>query len=498
MFFEVVRYKQASRSTTFPRVTLMADPWDDYGYKTTFSATFHERNDTPPRALRGLKILQRGSEKTRLALSFERLPDDYCSLGASAEYYHSLQALPSATIDEILIALRDVTRDASVYETFKTEPGFEISLLRFQEARDALAEGIRLFQGISVVDELDFAFTFTTKAAGFLAAHEVSLEFGRNRPLGRTAVLIGPNGAGKTSLLGRLAYCLLGLVDSERSEVLSPMPRLPGGVLAISWSAFDRFEIPRGTLPTRYFYCGLRVFESPDVLTGHEPRSLGQGRSRYERLDLHHAIRQAAEALAEFSTSDREWLLDALTRMRLGEAALCRTVAEATGVEVFASALGCFSAGQQLVIYTLVHLRARLSPGTMVLFDEPEAHLHPALLSMLIRELNSLLTERDSFAILATHSPLLLQEIPSRQVVILEVEGGRPRIRLYQGETFGETISLLLERVFKVGGEQRNWRTILDGYRDHNQLDDLRSVLKEALNLPLSGLFDDDSTEPSE
>ena len=108
MFFEVVRYKQASRATTLPRVTLMADPWDDYGYKTTFSATFHEGHDTPPRALRGLKILQRGSERTRLASSFESLSGDYCSLGSSAEYYRSLQALEPATIDEILIALRDV------------------------------------------------------------------------------------------------------------------------------------------------------------------------------------------------------------------------------------------------------------------------------------------------------------------------------------------------------------------------------------------------------
>jgi predicted ATP-dependent endonuclease of OLD family len=49
---------------------------------------------------------------------------------------------------------------------------------------------------------------------------------------------------------------------------------------------------------------------------------------------------------------------------------------------------------------------------TLVLLDEPESHLHPPLLSAFVRALSDLLVNRNGAAIIATHSPVVLQEVP--------------------------------------------------------------------------------------
>lgn len=498
LLFEVVRYRQSTASEVLPRVSLTTNTWDDYGFKTTFNAVFHSAKGEST-DLGWVKILQRGAVRTQLEPSFERLGDSYCSLGGDPDYYRRLAALDSPVAEAILGALRDVAVDEQIRASFENEAGFATSLLRFQEARDAIEEGAKLFRGKQRRQDDELAFTFRSRLKGFVAPHELALQFGRARALGRTTVLIGANGTGKTSVLGRLAYALVGLIDRDGGESLEPTPSLPGGVLALSWSAFDRFEIPRGQLPTRYYYCGLRVFEVPGqsgLASGDKPRLRGRG--RYERLDLDHGINQAMEALLVLSKPERAKLRESFVALELGPDKVCRDVAGAEDGAALADALHRLSAGQKLVACTLIHLRARLEPGTMVLFDEPEAHLHPGLLSGLVRELNELLEARDSFAIVATHSPLVLQETPARQVVVLDAQNGYPRARGYPGETFGETISFLMDGVFRVGGEQRNWRTIFEAYRDADRLHELTEVLRPVLNLPLAGMLSDDVDEGDE
>jgi predicted ATP-binding protein involved in virulence len=76
--------------------------------------------------------------------------------------------------------------------------------------------------------------------------------------------------------------------------------------------------------------------------------------------------------------------------------------------------------------------------------------LHPPLLSALIRSLSDLLIKRNGVAVIATHSPVVLQEVPNSCVWKLERSGGiavaeRPRI-----ETFGENVGTLTSEVFKL------------------------------------------------
>lgn len=149
------------------------------------------------------------------------------------------------------------------------------------------------------------------------------------------------------------------------------------------------------------------------------------------------------------------------------------------------------SSGHAVVLLTLTRLVATVEEKTLVLIDEPESHLHPPLLSAFIRALSDLLLDRNGLSIIATHSPVVLQEIPKRCVwkinrSRLSTESRRPDI-----ETFGENVGILTREVFglevvksgfhdllvqsvKSGG---TYEEIVDEYR--NQLGvEARALLK--------------------
>src|SRR5690606_8000124 len=77
------------------------------------------------------------------------------------------------------------------------------------------------------------------------------------------------------------------------------------------------------------------------------------------------------------------------------------------------------SSGHKIVLLTITRLVSTVEEKTLVLLDEPESHLHPPLLSAFTRALSDLLLSRNGVAIVATHSPVVTQEVPMTCVWIL-------------------------------------------------------------------------------
>ncbi|MFP3835922.1 AAA family ATPase, partial [Chryseobacterium sp. SIMBA_028] len=74
--------------------------------------------------------------------------------------------------------------------------------------------------------------------------------------------------------------------------------------------------------------------------------------------------------------------------------------------------LKTMSSGHAIIILTLARLVATVEDKSLIIIDEPESHLHPPLLSLFIKSLSDLLYVKNGVAILATHSPVVLQGIP--------------------------------------------------------------------------------------
>ena len=106
------------------------------------------------------------------------------------------------------------------------------------------------------------------------------------------------------------------------------------------------------------------------------------------------------------------------------------------------------SSGENLLIYIFSSLLDEIKQNTLILFDEPEMHLHPNAISCLIQYLYRLLEHYNSFCIMATHSPLVIQEIPSDNVIIFRREGDTLAVQPLPFETFSQDLTTVTESVF--------------------------------------------------
>jgi predicted ATP-dependent endonuclease of OLD family len=190
----------------------------------------------------------------------------------------------------------------------------------------------------------------------------------------------------------------------------------------IAYSAFDPYTFFRRGRPddgVAYRYCGLRDERGALDIDGafrrteHRLRRLPEGRNKDQLRDM----------LRSSGILDIEPHLQA--PLDLGDFA---------GLVEHMRSL---SAGHQILLFVLTNLMATIRTGSLVLFDEPELHLHPNMLTSLMRLLHEVLQDFDSYAILATHSPQVLQEIPARSIRILERDGSVPDQRPYPRESFG-------------------------------------------------------------
>jgi len=83
------------------------------------------------------------------------------------------------------------------------------------------------------------------------------------------------------------------------------------------------------------------------------------------------------------------------------------------------------SSGERTFLSFGLRGAARLITGSMLIMDEPETHLHPNLVAGFMRILAKLLTETKSIAIIATHSPFVVRELPGRCVHIVDFDEDR-------------------------------------------------------------------------
>lgn len=119
------------------------------------------------------------------------------------------------------------------------------------------------------------------------------------------------------------------------------------------------------------------------------------------------------------------------------------------------------SSGHAIVLLTITKLVETIEEKTLVLLDEPESHLHPPLLSAFTRALSDLLTNRNGVAIIATHSPVVLQEVPKNCVSIIRRTRLITNIDRPESETFAENVGTLTREVFGLEVSKSGFHNLL-------------------------------------
>ena len=239
-----------------------------------------------------------------------------------------------------------------------------------------------------------------------------------------------------------------------------PNTPLYNKVITISFSIFDTFSVPKGNARFNYTYLGL-------------PK---EGKDKLDTLRSE--LRRHLNSINKKSRSDfwYRFLSEIMDKGTLeGLAKNTDWLAEII-VDNVMERLENLSSGENLLMYIFSSLLDEIKPHTLVMFDEPEMHLHPNAISKLIHYLYKLLKEYNSFCILATHSPLVIREIPADNVKIFRRNGDYLEVEPIAVETFSEDLSRISEYVFGDELNQRYYRQVIT--RLAKQFNDYDAVIR--------------------
>lgn len=461
--FKVLGVRERPSGSERGVVLLSSGNWDDYSFKTSFSVTLVD--------LQGRKIdlgtvkigyvgQPKGWTREKLPQTFVNLPEGWFSLGQDVEYYkNAVGQLSPNNRSLILRALRDVVADESVLVSAQNEMVFKDSLMRGVSMSAIHGQFRRVLNG--EVELTNFHFSYAQEGDERHAAVELDFRVeASSRPSTNIHVLIGRNGVGKTTLLNNMVGALLGLVRQgqpaqsfyEHGVFNSKLPLSKeyfSSVVSVSFSAFDPFLPPEDrsdrTAGPAYFYIGMK-----NARFGH-----GADKKLPPKTD--------ADLVNDFVASFRSCLSQPAKRDRWHKAikrlesdpnfeemdlGRLLSMEDKDAIKAAGSMAGRMSSGHSIVLLTITKLVDTVEEKTLVLLDEPESHLHPPLLSAFTRTLSELLYSRNGVAIIATHSPVVLQEVPRSCVWKLTRFRAEGRSDRPERETFGENVGILTREIF--------------------------------------------------
>lgn len=481
MIFYLVQYQPDQTRNRANACYLVKNSWDDYGFVTNFDVTLFD-NEGQIHQLGRIAIIKKGMESgsTEIPATFEKLDDSYCGLGQDREFYSTLSSLTEAVQKDFLTGIRDCVFNPHIYLEFQDEDGMKASLLRSVSFSDVKKNFSRILNGDSELTPYAFKYEFRWDDL----SEPVECTFAvtpDSLPPSNIHVLIGKNGIGKTRLLAGMADALtenkaasIGLegtfvfrskgsfesiVSSASDEFLN--------VVVVSYSVFDKFDpirqgTSRSTGGVPYQYVGIK-----DLDDGGEVKLQNSSEMQKSFIAALDEIYPDPRKLNRWATA-----IDVLSSDR-GIAEIGSMDGEASSIESMAQHFEQSSSGHKIVLLTMAKLVELVSERTLVLIDEPETHLHPPLLGSFIRAISGLLVARNGVAIVATHSPVVLQEVPSDCVWSIMRSGSSLNISRPTIETFAENVGVLTRKIFGLEVAESGFFKLLSDEAEHADFNDV-------------------------
>lgn len=520
-----------TQATSDTNVILERDSWNDYNYYTYYNLHIKHSNGGF-RLIGGVRILkfgQKEDEKFLLNLGIlTALPENFCSLGNTLDYYSRISELNQELKLELLTALNDIIHKPKLKKKFKNERGFKEALLRpfnsgLEDDFFTLAPIIlsKEFDNLPELNNFKFSFYPSPTENPLLfdfSSKQLSNQLYENILPNRIFVIVGRNGSGKSTLLSKIARVAFSSTNDRKylKEVGSLEPSGLGfpRIINISHSAFDSFKIPGIRLKEikrivedidnnegRYIYCGIRDIskEFDSEIQNIESDENGILNAEFLNIDKFHnnylkSIAQINdEILRAFSKiNDSEHKLKILKHSFgiLSEEPSLRFLKDLLQKENLNNELKLFlnnlSTGHTFVVHSITKMIYHIEKRSLVLFDEPESHLHPPLLAVLMKTIRYIMEEQNAFIIIATHSPVVVQETLKKNILVIKRVGSSSNSTNPNFQTYGDTIGNITSNVFYLNS----------GYTDfHNDLD---IICKRYIGAPenfenyINEIFDND------
>lgn len=474
-FFSVRRGEIFPSEVHRNQAFLIVDNWDDFSYKTTYSLVVFDEHGREYRAgyvKIGQFHMKDDGGRPDIPDVFDSLDERFFSLGQDDSYYVTLNSLGPDLRDRILKSLRDVAMDDELFERALGEEVTRTSLLRTVSRSTVGMQFSRITRDGARISRYEFNYTYSqNEESEFEPATLRFVVEPDSRPPTNIHVLIGRNGVGKTFLLHNMARSLgdqsAEAVDTGHFTMTNEGSKVFGvplfaNLVFVTFSAFDNFK----PLPNRSdksegmpcTYIGIKKsnkYKNDQRYAPKSPQDLADEFAESLYVCSSGALLLRWQRAIETLESDpyfQDFEVTHLMKGPLGEEKF-----KDRAKELF----GFLSSGHKIVLLTITKLVEAVEERTLILLDEPEAHLHPPLLSAFVRALSDLLIDRNGVAIIATHSPVVLQEVPLSCVwKILSNDRSVDPVRL-QSETFGENVGVLTRDVFGLEATDAGFHQLL-------------------------------------
>jgi hypothetical protein len=117
------------------------------------------------------------------------------------------------------------------------------------------------------------------------------------------------------------------------------------------------------------------------------------------------------------------------------------------------------SSGQATILLYITKLVSSINQGSLVIFDEPETFMHPPMVKAFIRAVSELVDNNKAFCLIATHSPVIIQEIPHCNVY--KLDSNHELTNIYY-KTYGQNLDTLYKNIYGVELQQTGYNSFFN------------------------------------
>ena len=434
------------------KIKINYNNWDDYGFKTT--ASIEIDNETV-----FFNVYPNNQNTYNLIYSNSNNNEVYFTLGGQDYYDFINKKLRKEDRKKWYTLTKDLAYDTDFLDFFiKGSYGGEYavvidtSFLRFKDYAEVKNQLHRMTQGGKYLDRFNMTIINSSDNSEVLC---IDVDPDDDIPK-NTFGFIGRNGTGKTHILNNVIKLLLGrksdfmwkMLDFDSKDETASIEK----VIKISYSPFD-FSDPENDIDERYIKIGLLSEDMNGFNSLYEKRNNRLFNSFYEICVPGNQIRKDLweEIIGNFSYED--WAKEILYIIK--EVTIYNN--NDPIMEERLSNLNYFienmSSGQKIILLTINELILNVREKYMVLFDEPELFLHPSLVKSYIRAIIQTITKMNGICIIATHNPLILQELQTSCVKVTNKENNKYVIRSlsdFNVNSFGENVNVLNNMIFGI------------------------------------------------
>ncbi len=432
------------------KVILKPNTWDDFGYKTLFDVQY-VNNSGVIEEIGGLKIAKNGMSiggvVNFLPKEFCFLPKDFYSMWTAVDFYKKAREIMDMYGFNIFNDLNDVTYDVKELKKHKDEGAFRNSFLRFTSMHTCVNQFHRICHGEAILTPYSFEYSIKNNNEFF---RDIILDFNvspMSYPPTNLHALIGSNGTGKTTLIKDMIKGICGEQSNGKFSYGEKADEEYGyfeSIMCISFSPFDDYSEVENLKGVSFIGFKKNYEHGGSLLESIE----NDFYNSYKECVENHAVKSDLKDILDYLIEVGEianqvkFIKEMLDKPKLDEER------DKNEIDLIKREFRKMSAGHKVTLSILTRCIANLAEKTIVFIDEPENHLHPPLLSTLIRSLSKILNKRNGVGIISTHSPIILQEIPRSCVWNLYRVNDTLCSERVENETFGSNIGVLTNSVF--------------------------------------------------